>query len=271
MKVVWNLLNKPDELWARTLISKYLIRNDIRFTLRMNSGFSSLWKGVRKVWDHTLHGIQWSVKDKKKIKFWTDRWLDSGALLIDMAINNQGVNFSSTGSDFVLPNESWDLANLTACLPNEAVLQIIGMTLPRDCLGEDSFAWGLEPKGHFQLSLLTCELKTSRRPVKVEFGVRTVLKTWSMFLEVVNFHSKYGRFYFRKVLEELLLLLVFPTGGRMGLGRMEFVLPLVLQLGCSGEGGIGWSFKTITFQCLRLVVRLSSRSTFTRQAGRPFR
>ncbi|CAN1320314.1 Putative ribonuclease H protein At1g65750 [Linum perenne] len=73
MKVSWIFINKLDDLWAKTIISKYLVCNDVGFTLKRNSGFSSLWIGVLKVWDNTL--IRWCIKNGKTIKFWMARWL----------------------------------------------------------------------------------------------------------------------------------------------------------------------------------------------------
>ncbi|CAN1762273.1 Putative ribonuclease H protein At1g65750 [Linum perenne] len=69
MKVAWGIISKPGELWARTLTSKYLIRNGIGFTLKRKTGFSSLWRGVMKVWNYTLQGLQWSIKNGRGTSF----------------------------------------------------------------------------------------------------------------------------------------------------------------------------------------------------------
>ncbi|CAN1134502.1 Putative ribonuclease H protein At1g65750 [Linum perenne] len=151
MKVVWGLITKPDELWARTLISKYLVRNELGFSLKRKTGYSSLWRGVLKVWNYTLRGIQWSIKDGRKARFWSDCWLDSGIILRDFALNTQGVDLSLPVSHFVLPDGNWNLDVISSCLPNECVVQIIGMTPPCDRLGEDIIAWGLEANGCFSV------------------------------------------------------------------------------------------------------------------------
>ncbi|CAN1776729.1 Putative ribonuclease H protein At1g65750 [Linum perenne] len=151
MKVVWGIITKPDELWASTLVSKYLVRTENGFALKRATGFSSMWRGVLKVWDHTLKGVYWSIKNGHKTRFWTDRWLDSGVILQDYALQNQGVDFSCSVSVFCLPNGSWNLDSLYACLPNDVVVQIIGMTPPCARLGEDTIAWGLEENGCFSV------------------------------------------------------------------------------------------------------------------------
>ncbi|CAN1193208.1 Putative ribonuclease H protein At1g65750 [Linum perenne] len=151
MKVAWGIITRPDELWAKVLVSKYLDRNEIGFTLKRKTGFSALWRGVLKVWNFTLQGIHWSIKNGRKTRFWTDRWLDSGIILRDFALNDQGVDFSLAVSDFVLPDGNWNLDVLSGCLPNDVVVQIIGMTPPCARLGEDSIAWGLEANGCFSV------------------------------------------------------------------------------------------------------------------------
>ncbi|CAN1771048.1 Putative ribonuclease H protein At1g65750 [Linum perenne] len=140
MKVAWGIISQLNELWVQTLVSKYLVRNELGFTLKRKTGFSALWRGVLKVWNYTLQGIQWSIKDGRKTRFWLDRWLDSGIILRDFVLNSQGVDLSLVVADFILPNGSWNLEAISGCLPNEVVVQIMGMTPPCDRLGEDSIA-----------------------------------------------------------------------------------------------------------------------------------
>ncbi|CAN1744167.1 Putative ribonuclease H protein At1g65750 [Linum perenne] len=140
MKVAWNIISRPGELWVKALSTKYLIRSTGGYTLRSNSGHSALWRGVLKVWEHTLNGIQFNVNDGKSSRFWTDRWLESGDLLIDLAYNIQGVDSSLSVSSFVSSDGSWDMNRLYNCLPYAAVLQVVGMTPPSDRLKADSIS-----------------------------------------------------------------------------------------------------------------------------------
>ncbi|CAN1157728.1 Putative ribonuclease H protein At1g65750 [Linum perenne] len=151
MKVAWGILTKPEELWVRTIFSKYLIRNNWGFTLKRKTGFSSLWRGVLKVWDHTLQGLRWSVNNGRATKFWTDKWLDSGITLKDFSNMNQEVDLALSVSHFVLPNGDWDSNRLAACLQNVALMQVMGMTPPDDQLGDDAIVWGLEASGRFSV------------------------------------------------------------------------------------------------------------------------
>ncbi|CAN1843405.1 Putative ribonuclease H protein At1g65750 [Linum perenne] len=103
-----------------------------------------------KVWDHTQNGIHWSIRNGHNTKFWTDKWIDSGDVLIDHAINLQEVDPSLSVSDFC-SNDSWDLQKLRRALPEPFVLQVYGMTPPRADCGSDCRAWGLEDDGVFSV------------------------------------------------------------------------------------------------------------------------
>ncbi|CAN1131813.1 Putative ribonuclease H protein At1g65750 [Linum perenne] len=151
MKIVWGLLSKPTDLWAQVLLTKYMIRTDEGWRHKRQSGFSAAWRGMLSVWGDTTNGLQWSIRDGRRTKFWTNIWLDSGATLIDFASNIQGVNPLCSVSDFCLPDGSWDFQRLSCCLPPEIILQIGGMTPPRAGAGEDVLVWGLEDNGRFSV------------------------------------------------------------------------------------------------------------------------
>ncbi|CAN1148633.1 Putative ribonuclease H protein At1g65750, partial [Linum perenne] len=176
MKVAWSFLVAPEELWVKAVSSKYLTRSEAGLKLRRKSGFSSLWRGVLRVWNMMLHGLHWSVRNGKDTKFWSDRWLDSGCVLADAALNIQEVNSSQTVSDFVLQNGSWDLNRLSLCLNPEAVLQVMGMDPPSELLGKDVFVWGLEANGRF--SVKTAYLLAKEIQIDAHDGVWRKVWNW---------------------------------------------------------------------------------------------
>ncbi|CAN1746300.1 Putative ribonuclease H protein At1g65750 [Linum perenne] len=95
-------------------------------------------------------GIHWNIGNGRNTLFWTDRWIDSGAVLIDHAINIQEVDSSLSVSDFC-NNNCWDLQKLRSVLPEAFVLQVYGMSPPRADGGTDCRAWGLEGDGVFSV------------------------------------------------------------------------------------------------------------------------
>ncbi|CAN1171162.1 Putative ribonuclease H protein At1g65750 [Linum perenne] len=141
MKIVWGLINRPTDLWARILISKYLKQVEGGYALARKSGFSAIWRGIMKVWPHVTNGMHWSIKDCRNTRFWTDHLVDSGVLLIDHAFNFQGVDASLTVSNTV-----------------------IGMSPPDVNLGRDSLVWGLEANEMFSVRSAVLMLQDTDSP-----------------------------------------------------------------------------------------------------------
>ncbi|CAN1777598.1 Putative ribonuclease H protein At1g65750 [Linum perenne] len=63
MKLVWSLVSRSEELWAKVLITKYMTRTENGYMLARKKGFSNAWRGIMKVWDHAHNGIHWSIRD----------------------------------------------------------------------------------------------------------------------------------------------------------------------------------------------------------------
>ncbi|CAN1808124.1 Putative ribonuclease H protein At1g65750 [Linum perenne] len=162
MKVAWGVFSRPDELWVKVLLTKYMKQSVNGWCLKRKSGHSATWRGVLSVWEATLGGLQWSIRDGRRTKFWTDTWLDSGVTLIDFALNIQGVNTSSSVSDFYLANGNWNFQKLESCLPASLVLQVGGMAPPRAGAGADFLVWGLEDNGKFSVKSAYALLKDFR-------------------------------------------------------------------------------------------------------------
>ncbi|CAN1161710.1 Putative ribonuclease H protein At1g65750 [Linum perenne] len=114
---------------------------------------------MMRVWDITQNGVRWSIRDGRSTRFWTDRWLDSGILLIDYALNIREVDVSNSVADFCDVDKVWDLDKLRNVLPENIVLQVYGMSTPREGSGGDSTVWGLENDGRFSVKSAYCLIK----------------------------------------------------------------------------------------------------------------
>ncbi|CAN1830416.1 Putative ribonuclease H protein At1g65750 [Linum perenne] len=151
IKIAWGILSRPTELWAKVLVSKYLKKTDNGFVLARKRGFSTVWRGVLKAWPLVVNGLHWSTRDGGNTRFWTDRWVDSGVVLVDHALNIQGVDSSLLVAQACSEPGLWNFDFLTSVLPREIVLQVVGMTPPVERLGKDSLVWGLEADGRFSV------------------------------------------------------------------------------------------------------------------------
>ncbi|CAN1756343.1 Putative ribonuclease H protein At1g65750, partial [Linum perenne] len=162
MKIVWGLIARPDELWAKVILNKYLDTTGHGFILKRKIGYSAVWRGILNAWNDTLKGVQWSIQDGTRTRFWSDVLLDSDITLIDHALDSKGINPSASVLYFCSSNGVWDIRKLESCLPIDIVLQIGGMTPPRQEAGSDMLIWGLEHNGRFTIRSAYDLLKVHR-------------------------------------------------------------------------------------------------------------
>ncbi|CAN1783090.1 hypothetical protein LINPERHAP1_LOCUS16157 [Linum perenne] len=95
--------------------------------------------------------MHWSIRDGQSTRFWTDRWVDSGIILANHALDIQRVENSLLVSQVCSEPGVWNLDFLLVVLPYNIVMQVVGMTPPKNRLGNDSVVWGLEPNGMFSV------------------------------------------------------------------------------------------------------------------------
>ncbi|CAN0925668.1 Putative ribonuclease H protein At1g65750 [Linum grandiflorum] len=151
MKVPWGLFTRPDELWAKVLLTKYLWNSANGYVGVKTKSFSAIWRGIQPAGPTLNKGSQWAIRNGAQAKFWTDKWLDSGIILINHAIDIHGVSINSPVKDFVLYNGLWNYSSISACLPSPIALQVLRMTPPMANLGTDSLVCGLEHSGKFTI------------------------------------------------------------------------------------------------------------------------
>jgi hypothetical protein len=73
MKMLWNLINNPNDLWSRVLYSKYGRNNDLRITMNSQPYDSPLWKALSGIWENFRQNIVWQLGDEININFLLDK------------------------------------------------------------------------------------------------------------------------------------------------------------------------------------------------------
>jgi len=141
MKMLWNLITKPDDLWCKVLYSKYGRNKDLRVAVDSKSYDSPLWKALTGIWEQFQQNIVWQLGDGNNINFWMDKWAPSGTSL--MSITNQTfIDTTLHVRDVVTPSGEWDFNFLTSNLPSTFALQVLPIPAPRDTDGLDNIGWG---------------------------------------------------------------------------------------------------------------------------------
>ncbi|CAN1188458.1 Putative ribonuclease H protein At1g65750, partial [Linum perenne] len=112
--------------------------------------WSSCWKGINEAWSDFTCGLQWGIRNGKRVNFWRERWLDDGTMIGDQLTSPRDHEHCVV-ADFCNSVGEWDLVRLAALLPPSIVKAVAGMTPPSSDLGDDILVWGLEPNCIFSI------------------------------------------------------------------------------------------------------------------------
>jgi len=88
MKMMWNLINNPDELWCIVLIRKYDRNNDLMVSCNSQPYDSPLWKALVGIWNDFQRHVFWKIRDGRNTNFWLDKWVPNRSELLPSATQN---------------------------------------------------------------------------------------------------------------------------------------------------------------------------------------
>ncbi|CAN1127556.1 Putative ribonuclease H protein At1g65750 [Linum perenne] len=170
VKLAFVCSQQPDLLWVKVLQGKYLRESTMGFSLAHRTSQSNTWKGICKAWPFMMLGSRAGVRNGKETLFWTSRWLDSGVLLRDWAIESDpDFNALDTVSDFSSDELGWNMEKLNKLLPQDFVEQVVGRAPPRSDLGDDNWIWGEDDDGRFSVGS-AYNLVTDQGSLRSEFN-----------------------------------------------------------------------------------------------------
>ncbi|KAF2306076.1 hypothetical protein GH714_011197 [Hevea brasiliensis] len=113
---------------------------------------SSLWREVSACWSKLSNGVQWSIGNGRKARFWLDCWVAEGIFLQEVANDfipqdwlHQTVDF------FVTPSGDWNWSMFSYLIPEQYILLINAILPPHQSYDSDSVLWGSSPDGSFTL------------------------------------------------------------------------------------------------------------------------
>ncbi|PNY05784.1 telomere repeat-binding factor 1-like protein, partial [Trifolium pratense] len=100
----------------------------------------------------TTEGLQWSIGNGRKIRFWNDRWLPSGIVIVlrevvkqpvDPCLENKTIDYFSDN------NGGWRLQEASDLIPTQVMNQIFGCTAAVENVSEDKPFWPFSSNGTF--------------------------------------------------------------------------------------------------------------------------
>lgn len=122
MKLGWGMANKHDALWVKFLREKYRRGTDIMPKVERRKEGSQVWKGISQAWESVLKGLEWTLGDGVKIKFWEDSWLPRHEKLKSYVSGNiENSMLNDTVADYVDENGSWQWHKFASLLPSSVL------------------------------------------------------------------------------------------------------------------------------------------------------
>ncbi|RYQ97551.1 uncharacterized protein LOC107610442 [Arachis ipaensis] len=89
-KICWELIDKPDDLWASLIWAKYDLDKNPYLT-HWTANYSNLWKNLAPMWSFIRENIIHRIGNGLNTLFWRDVWLDMDQPLIELALPTSDV------------------------------------------------------------------------------------------------------------------------------------------------------------------------------------
>ncbi|CAJ2637065.1 unnamed protein product [Trifolium pratense] len=150
MKMLWNLITNPNDLWCRVLYSKYGRNKDLRFSINSQPYDSPLWKALTDIWDKFQENMVWQLGDGNTINFWLDKWIPDGTSLINSS-SQTIIDTTLNVRDILNPEGDWNQSYLNENLTTSMTYQILAIPPPNELDGRDMIGWGGTNTKHFTI------------------------------------------------------------------------------------------------------------------------
>lgn len=136
MKLLWKIMKKSNNVWVRTVNSKYLKNTNV-LNYQKKGNCSWQWSRLMELRETIHKGLCWQVGDGTSINFWWDIWV------FDKSLQDLGFpNVDETDikvSEYINPNGTWDTHRLTSALPINVVKDITSIHIPYNTISYTMF------------------------------------------------------------------------------------------------------------------------------------
>ncbi|KAH9706368.1 hypothetical protein KPL70_012184 [Citrus sinensis] len=103
-----------------------------------------------QIWKDFQRGLQWSIGNGQRVKFWDDIWATNGDPLTNYTVTSIPNSMRNMlVANCVDQNRNWLWNKFSFCLNNHAVLKIASMAPPSAMRGDDRVYWGASNTGIF--------------------------------------------------------------------------------------------------------------------------
>lgn len=107
-KLRWRLLMQGDDLWAKIIRQKYGVSIDGPVTFKSKQRASLTWRGLQWAEELLRKGLRWRLGDERRIRFWSDIWLDDHPLMQSEEQAGQAEDNEALVGDYWIEGRGWD-------------------------------------------------------------------------------------------------------------------------------------------------------------------
>ncbi|XP_057248334.1 uncharacterized protein LOC130590283 [Beta vulgaris subsp. vulgaris] len=146
-KLLWKILESPDNLWVQLVTRKYLKDVDL-FNYKVKANVSWQWRRLMRLRSSFKKGLRWIVGNGDQISFWFDNWIFSTNLaekcLVPRGSEALKVSF------FINQDGHWNVDLLRQYVPADIASLIANYYLPSNVC-RDKRIWGPTPDGIYSV------------------------------------------------------------------------------------------------------------------------
>ena len=139
LKRLWEVYQKSNKSWIDLIWAKYLYRSHVDFA-EPKAHHSPLWKSLLSLKNHLLQNICIQSGNGADTSFWYDRWLPSGALASQLAIDPPDLCSHFRVRDFLV-NQTWHLNALFRWVTPTLIPQILQISPSSNPQQQDVVVW----------------------------------------------------------------------------------------------------------------------------------
>lgn len=152
LKLGWQVLTKPNELWVQVLWSKYGRSTSAKREFICKDTDLHLLKNIAQLWSIISNNIKYEVGNGQEVLFWTDLWLFGNSSLEDRCLASASLPEKNVpGQDVVRPNGEWDMDKFRNFVPIDIIKHIHAILPPLVSDVSDIIVWVRASGGKFSV------------------------------------------------------------------------------------------------------------------------
>ncbi|XP_042499710.1 uncharacterized protein LOC122077876 [Macadamia integrifolia] len=143
-KTAWRIKHE-NSLTSRFLRARFLNKQGLP---KEGYSASSIWPGIRKIWNFISSKERWVVGDGCNIKFWKDNWV--GGFALEEYVEDVDRSMLDGKVDRFIVNHRWNIPVVNSCFMTDVFNAVLQIKIPNyECV--DRCVWSLSYDGNFNL------------------------------------------------------------------------------------------------------------------------